>query len=146
MDDSSVNIDQQLLKAYLNADYCLIKPSLKIKVGENSRELDTFLMDNNAYYWAFITAWNPHTQLLNLVENEGRHQSLMQNLIEARYTFVEGYGESQDGRYPPEKSLMIFDISKVDAMRLGRRYQQNAILYGSINAKAELVWLEGLNN
>lgn len=146
MDDYSVNIDQQLLKAYLNADYCIVKPSLKIKVGEISRALDVFLMDNNAYYWAFITAWNPHSQLLDQEENEARHLALMQSLIEGKFTFCEGFGETHDDRWPMEKSLMILDISKSDAMRLGRRYQQNSILYGALNSPAQLIWLEGLNN
>ncbi len=146
MDNYSVNIDQQLLKAYLNADYCIVKPSLKLKVGEISSELDVFLMDNNAFYWAFITAWNPHTQILKEEENEKRHLDLMQTLFEGRYTFCEGYGESQDDRWPYEKSLMILDITKSDAMRLGRRFGQNAILYGALKSPAELVWLEGLNN
>ncbi len=146
MDDSSVNIDQQLLKAYLNARYYIVKPSLNIKVGQESKGLDTFLMDNNAFYWAFVSAWNPHSVLLNRLENEGRHQALMQNLIEARYTFCEGFGESHDDAWPPERSLLILDIPRIDAMRLGRRYQQNAILYGALNKPAELVWLEGLSN
>ena len=146
MDDSSVNIDQQLLKAYLNAKYYIVKPSLNIEVGAVSRPLDVFLMDNNAYNWAFVSAWNPQSVLLGHLENEGRHQALMQNLIEARYTFCEGYGESNDGSWPAEKSLLILDIPRIDAMRLGRRYQQNAILYGMLNKPAELVWLEGLSN
>ncbi len=146
MDDSSVNIDQRLLKAYLSARYYIVRPSLNIEVGKVSRPLDVFLMDNNAYDWAFITAWNPHSRILDQVENEARHHALMQNLIEARYTFCEGFGESLDGTWPAEKSLLVLDIPRIDAMRLGRRYEQNAILYGRLNQAAELIWLEGLNN
>ena len=59
MDDSSGNIDQQLLEAYLNTTYRVFTPDLAIRIGIDNDDLNTFLFDNNAFSWAFISAANP---------------------------------------------------------------------------------------
>ena len=89
--------------------------------------------------WAFITAWNPGSQLLPSHENAVRHQQFEQDLRLLGYEMFAGAGEPSDSVWAPEQSLLILGVSEPEAIRLGRKYGQAAIVVGQINEPAKLI-------
>ncbi|MEM1319454.1 MAG: DUF3293 domain-containing protein [Bacteroidota bacterium] len=131
MDDSSGNIDQQLLAAYRNTTYRVFTPDLAIRIGIDNDELNTFLFDNNAFSWAFISAANPGSEeQLPASINQKRHQQLIQQVLEGRWRYCEAAGQPDSADWQPEPSLLILDISQQEALALGRAFQQKAIVFG----------------
>ena len=140
MDHNSLNIDQHTLQAYLSTSYVTEKPDLSIKIGEMNRPLNVFLFDNNSFFWAFVSASNPYSSMLSDNENELLHNNLIEIVKENKFRFVEGLGVPSDESWKAEKSLLILDISKKEAIELGKHFNQNAIVFGQLNQVPELVF------
>jgi uncharacterized protein DUF3293 len=140
MDHNSLNIDQHVLEAYLNTVYTTEKPKLSIKIGEINHPLNVFLFDNNSFYWAFVSASNPCSAVLSDAENDVRHKNMIEKVKTMNLRFCEGLGIPSENNWKDEKSLLILDISKKEAMKLGKAYNQNAIVYGKANKAPELLF------
>ncbi len=139
MDDISGNIDQPLLDAYLATIYEVKHLGLQIKIGEENGHLEEFLVDNNMFSWAFISAWNPYSKEVSAEENEIRHSKLVKMVEAKKFPFSEGYGVPSNEKWEAEKSLMILGISRREAIFFGKRMEQNAIVWGRLGGVAELV-------
>jgi len=101
------NIPPALINSYKNTIYKVFLPALNIRINELHPHLDTFLIDNNVYQWAFISAYNPYSQILSELENEKRHVDFQNLLVKRKYVFCEGEGKGVDGDWPAEKSFLI---------------------------------------
>jgi len=139
MDFSSANLDQSLLNAYLQTRYCIDSPPLCMQIGQSHPDLDDLLQKHQAHTWIFITAWNPASKPLPLSENRARQAQLEADIRRLRKTFFTGRGEAIDGDWEPEESLLVLDISKAKGIELGQVFQQNAIVFGRLRERAELV-------
>lgn len=130
--------DPQLELAYHQTDYRVSSPGgeFVIRIGKLCPEID-------AEQWAFITACNPMSRLLSDQENAGRMQQLEAELAAANYRFEHGAGVGRDGQWPPEPSLLVYEIDEAAAIELARRYDQAAIVVGRRNEPARLVWVHG---
>ncbi len=128
--------------AYLQTNYVVQNKDRQIiiRIGENNFELDELLKRNNTEIWTFITAYNPYSNPLPEDENEIRQTKLVNQLRERNFQFLNGYGESTNKDWQPEKSVLIFNIDRETALSLGREFEQNAIVIGQIGSKPELVW------
>lgn len=140
MDHNSLNIDQHTLEAYLKTAYVTEKPKLSIKIGEINSALNVFLFDNNSFFWAFVSACNPYSSILSDGENELLHSELIEKVKSMKLRYCEGAGIPSDESWKAEKSLLILDISKKEAIELGKKYKQNAIVVGKLNQAPELVF------
>ncbi len=140
MDHNSPNTDQHTLQAYLNSTYITKKPDLTIKIGEANQSLNLFLFDNNSFFWTFISASNPYSTVLSDDENELLYNDLIENVKTMKLRYCEGLGIPSDDQWKAEKSLLILDISKKEAIELGKKYNQNAIIFGKLNQAPELVF------
>jgi uncharacterized protein DUF3293 len=138
MDYNSNKIDQSLLKAYNETIYSTLNPSLEIKIGQKNEDLSVFLFDNNAFTWAFVSACNPFSIKIEDNENQKRHQVLIEFTKNREYRFLEGQGKHPNSDWS-ERSLLILDISKKDAIQLAKDFQQNAIVFGYFNRAPELI-------
>ncbi|MEM6966489.1 MAG: DUF3293 domain-containing protein [Bacteroidota bacterium] len=141
MDDISGNLDQHLLEAYLATTYEVQHLGLKIKIGVANWSLEEFLVDNNVFTWAFISAYNPRSRPLSFEENEKRHARLVSDVKGSKLAFSEGFDVPDQDDWEAEKSLLILDISKKDSVALGKKFEQNAIVFGRLGGSPELVVL-----
>lgn len=141
MDDISRNIDQRLRDAYLETLYEVKYLDLQLRIGEENWHLEEFLIDNNVFSWAFISAWNPFSQPLSPSENENRHSKLVDFAKKKHWVFAEGFGVPQNEDWQAEKSLLLLDISRIEAINLGKRFDQNAIVIGRLGKAPELIFL-----
>ena len=76
---------------------------------------------------------------MQAAENQKRNQQLERDL--AIYLYLHGEGVGSEGDWPAEHSFFVAGISRESAIDLGKRYQQNAILFGLKGGRAELIWL-----
>jgi hypothetical protein len=113
---------------------------LGIRVGQASEPLDRLLDDRGVTSWAYVTAYNPGSQRLPPEANAARQRQL-EEAVRVAYATYRGEGVGDDGRWPPEPSLLILGIDEPAAAALGRRFGQAAIVCGSRGEAARLVWL-----
>ena len=128
-----------LLQAYKSTKYKVFKTNLIIQIGVTNDSLNELVIQHNATEWAYITAYNPYSRILTDIENQSRHLELKE--LTRSYLTYEGHGVGTDAAWEPELSLLILGINKEEAIVLGKRFEQNAIVYGKINNVPELLIL-----
>ena len=130
----------ELINAYKETDFIVYDPAIVIKVSQANSLLDELLLKNQATVWAYITAWNPYSELTDKNLNEERNDQLHKDI--RPYKFFEGEGVGRDPSWEPEKSFLILGISREEAIRFGKKYRQNAIVVGNIYEAAELLCIK----
>lgn len=130
---------KDLIKAYKETSFIVYKPMLTIKVDEVNEELNRLLKRNSTVDWAYITAWNPYSELTNDTINEENNNLLRNDLI--KYKLFEGEGIGSDKSWQPEKSFLILGIPLDEAILIGKKYRQNAIVVGKLNEPPQLIWI-----
>ena len=125
------NISPELLAAYSNTKFIIYNPYIEIKVNTLNIELDKLLLDNKVQNWAFITSQNPFSEILSMEENTKFYNELKNYVSD--FIFFEGEGIGEDENWAPEKSLLIIGLDEVQAIEIGKRFNQNAIVVGEIN-------------
>lgn len=132
-------ISKELLAGYQATCYSILNPKIDIYLDKENKELQTFLIEQNFHSWCFITAWNPFSRALTLDENTSLNKKLEAELN--NYIVFPGEGKDTLGDWPPEISFFVANISKKQANFLGKKYEQNAIVYGEVEKIAELIIL-----
>ena len=141
------SIEKELAKldrAYRSAIYQVYtkEKTIQLSIAQPNQILDLLLSQENRFTWAFVTAHNPHSQCLSVAENHQRHQSLIRFLATQDVIIFDGVGKDKDGFWTPETSILILGINLEDAISLGRKFQQNAIVYGELGKISQLLWIE----
>ncbi|MEN8147043.1 MAG: DUF3293 domain-containing protein [Campylobacterota bacterium] len=85
--------------------------------------------------FGIITAFNPHNKTLSYKENLARNQKL-HNELNSKYEFLEAIG-CHEGHC--EEGYLVFDITLLEGIELGRRYEQFAVFY---NSTVELQYID----
>jgi len=131
-------------EAFLKTLYHVEAPegSFVIRIDTNSLELDAILLAQHLENWAYVTAFNPQGCLALDAHNSEAQHRLECELNERQLLWYAGSTEAEHGDWPPEPSCLILDIDREDAIELGRRYGQAAIVTGFRGAKAELVIID----
>ena len=128
-----------LIEAYKNTKYKVFGSTITIEIGKFNQDLNNLILNHNSNEWAFITAYNPYSKVLTNDENKIRHYELKE--LTENYVTFEGHGVGEDPTWEPELSLFIIGISKVEASKIGKKFEQNAIVYGELNNSPELIIL-----
>ena len=131
-------LDEQLVQGYMNTEYRVLKPQITIKIGAINLKLNELLMDNNAFYYAFITAENPYSNILDTVQNAQLMSQLANDLSNLKLVFLDGIGIDPLGNWDGENSFLVLDLHPLAAIELARKYQQNAIVVGALGEMATL--------
>lgn len=132
---------EALLQAYLNTDYQVYptpSQTLHIRINQHNPALDQFLKGHQS--WAYITAWNPNSKALPAAENEQRNRALIKELQTKGFTYYPGEGVPAEGDWIPEASFLVIDLSKNNAIQMGRKHGQKAIVWGQVSAKGALLF------
>ena len=138
---SSLTNDAALIQAYIATDYQVYpttNDTLHIRINQHNKALDKFLQGHQS--WAYITAWNPNSKPLPIAENIQRNQSFVATLKKQDLIYYLGKGIPDQGDWIPEESFLIVDLSKEAALKLGQTYGQKAIIWGQVDAKANLLF------
>ena len=159
----------EFIEAYKKAKYFVLKEDNFDKAPENIDflitvdliipQIDTLIESSrlNHSSWTYITAFNPYSDLKmqSMEENQNKNEQLLKELKEHPDKFIIRYGfgtgseydeqkgisEQSNLKWQPEESFWVLGISREDAMAFGRKYKQNAILFGEKSTPTELVIL-----
>lgn len=140
---SESTLEPRLIQAYQAALYRVdADPSFDLKVGEASPALAQLLQRMKADCAAFFTACNPWGQQLTDAENADRQSALKQELNRLNLQFISGMGLDSKKVWPGEASVLILDLSLEATQALGRKYEQNAVVWSAQDAIPQLILLK----
>ncbi|HZP92715.1 MAG TPA: DUF3293 domain-containing protein [Burkholderiales bacterium] len=117
--------------------------AIDIRIGERHPALDALLDSHAARSWAFVSACNPGSARLAAPENDARHAALLEALRARGLSALEGLGIPHGEGWLPERSVLVPGVDKEEAIEIGRRFGQNAIVFGRRGGRAELLWIRG---
>jgi hypothetical protein len=132
-------ISKELLLGYEATCYSVVNPKIDIYLKKENAVLNSFLREHNFTSWCFITAWNPFSKALSLEKNKELNALLEADLKD--YTIFPAEGKDTLGDWPPEISFFVGNISREKAIFLGEKYEQNAIVFGTVDELPELIIL-----
>lgn len=142
LEDSPPSFDRRLLEAYLRTVYKVAgPPGFSFYAGRKiSETAENWLSAKGCSSWAFITAWNPFSQPLSVDENRGRNCRLATDLNRKGWQNYPGFGTGPDEHWPPEESFWVLNIPPGEAVRLGKKFDQNALVWWE-SAQPACLWL-----
>lgn len=130
-------MQNDLISAYLDAEYRVAGFSRPIYIGEHSADADHLLSQNNLSEWAYITAYNPMSEPLSAAENA--HRNIQLRALLNDFLVLAGEGQDKNKAWEAEQSFFVAGISLAAAKTLAIRFGQRAIVYGKIYQAAQLI-------
>ena len=135
-------IPASTLAAYCETDYRVeAQPPFILKVGRASQALLALHRQYDVRSSAFITACNPYSFLLPDNQNAQLQQRLAQMLTRDGWPYLSGSGQHISGPWPAEASYLVLGIDRAAAARLGRTFEQNAVIHCGADCVPELLLL-----
>ena len=116
--------------------------TIELSIGENSPALDDLMRAYQLASWAIITASNPYSQCLTESENRQLGQQLQEDLQQLNSPLLQAVGKDRRGEWTPEQSFLILGIEPEQAIAIGQKFAQNAIVYGKLSQPATLIWVQ----
>ncbi len=136
-------INKELREAYLSTDYDVIGPKpFTLKIGEFSRGLEKLYIEKNVNSAGFLTAWNPHSKLTSLRDNEIAQRQLSMRLETVSVMVLPGVGVNPADTWPGEKSLLALGVSKELSVEIGKEFKQNAVVWIGNKCVPELIFCD----
>lgn len=108
------------------------------RVDQPSASLASYLEQRKVRGAAFITAWNPLSEPQSPYFNDAQQEQLEAALLALGCHCVPGTGGAEDWY---EEHYLALPISREMAEALGRRFEQNAILWIEPDGTPRLVML-----
>jgi hypothetical protein len=137
-------VDPDLLAAYVQTTYWVSSQPqpIGLRIGQKSALLARLLAARQVSQWAFVTAWNPRSQLRSDWYNIGRENALLREVCRRGLQWLPGLAAGDGSDWPAEPAMLVLGMSRPEARRLGRRFRQNAVVVGERGGVAQLVWCE----
>jgi len=131
------------IRAYRASDYRIgfTGQAIVLQPGLRSAQVAQLLATHGVTCGAFITAYNPQGAQRSTAENEQAHQQLLTHIESQGLKCFEGEGSEAGTDWPAEKSCFALSLGLSEAMKIGRFYGQDAIVWVGENAVPELVLL-----
>jgi hypothetical protein len=133
-------------QAYKETHYAVqdLEPFV-LRIGEVSEDLIACHKRHRVECSAFITAWNPFSKQLTPEENKERNHALIQEIKGRSLSFLPGVGNHPSNDWPGEQSLLVLGLCLESAKTLGRRFEQNAVVWIGAEGIPELIDLRKFN-
>lgn len=132
-----------LVEAYLKTTYKIYAGtgSYDLRVDEPNADFQNFCKEKGITHWAVITAYNPCSEECSSISNRRKNDALQRVLKSIHLTVLEADGIPDDSNWETEKSYFSYNLSLEQAQKIGRQFQQNAIVYGKGDGIARLFWI-----
>ena len=135
-------INPDTIQSYLDTEYRVFGDSpFVILIGQGNEELATAQKTHRVDCSAFITAWNPFSQLLSHEVNLQRQEAFAKELAQRSLGYLEGLGQHKSNQWPGEESFLVFGLTLEAAKTLGSKLEQNAIVWSGKDAVPQLILL-----
>lgn len=138
--DNPEALTDDLLNSYRNTTYWAITDTeyIPIRIDARGAQIDLLLRETGFNTWAFVTAANPYSRQQSPALNAINNIALRQDLDARGMLYYRGLGVADDNLWPPEDSYLVLDISVEDAVDLGKKHTQNAVVVGRVGEAARL--------
>src|SRR5690606_79887 len=144
---SNVNVNHATLLAYRRTHYHVhADPPFVLHVDQFSASLCALHDQFGVGCSVYIAACNRRGKAKSTAENQAAQRALAGDLNALGLSFFPGIGEPDSGDWIGEPSFLVLGLEEVAARRLGRRYEQNAILCAGQDAVPRLVMLADLSS
>lgn len=141
MINSSV-ISPETIQAYRETEFRVFsEASFVLKIFEKCEDLMGLYKTHQSETCAFITACNPLGELISNEQNSDLQKRLEEEIQFRGLTYIAGEGKHPVGDWPGEPSYLVFDLSLEAAKTLGRKFNQNAIVWCGPDAVPQLTLL-----
>jgi hypothetical protein len=133
----------RLHAAYLATHYKVLLPGkiFTFRIAHHSPQLQTLHQSHRVNCSAFLTAWNPFSETISAQENRLAQQALLNDLHNLNIPCVPGIGVDPTSQWPGEESLLALGLPRDVAIRLGKKYRQNALVWAGSDSVPELIFL-----
>lgn len=134
-------VDPCLLKAFRSTRFIVFHQDgdIVLRVGLRNQELDNLLARFEAKGCAFITAWNPGGVRLSEAQNQTRQAKLIAEIQQRSLPFLHGRGVGEDENWPPENSILVIGINRIEAIAVGRLFGQIAVVFAERGRAVKLL-------
>lgn len=135
-------ISAETIQAYRETEFrVFVEDVMVLKISEKNEELVALLKCHRSEACAFITACNPLGELLSHEQNSDLQKRLEEEIQFRGLTYIAGEGKHPVGDWPGEPSFLVFDLSLEAAKTLGRKFNQNAIVWCGPDAVPQMILL-----
>jgi hypothetical protein len=139
---TSTKISTAVIEAYKTACFrVLIEDGFILRLEEVNHQLVSLFDKNQVESATFITAYNPFSQPTTEHENIATQAEMQAEITSLNLSSYPGQGEDPTGQWPGEVSTLVMGMGLEEAMVLGVKYQQNAIIWIGRDAKPQLILL-----
>ncbi len=135
-------IAPDLLAIYKNSDYRVLEAGETVfvmHIDEPCAPLRNLLGRAGVVSSCFISAYNPRSEPRTDEENAQAQAQLVQDVRQMGLRYLEGVGEDPEGGCAGEPCLLVLGISRENAVMLGNRYGQNALLWSDAEGVPQLL-------
>lgn len=133
-------MNEELQRAFEETHFIVYhQPPFTLRIGQHSHELDALLKATVNDCAAFITAWNPMCQALDLSENRQRQKSLADELATRKLTTLPGIGQHPCNGWSGEESVLVLGLQLEAARALAKAYGQLAYVWCGVNQPVSLI-------
>ena len=139
MTDTAIAADR--VAAYQSTQYRIGGPEgFTLSIGAKSEALLQLYRKTGQTCGVFITAFNPFGRAQSADANRAAHFLLGEDLRALSRHVIEGTGYPS-GDWPPELSFFALGIDEGAARQLGRRFDQDAVVWAGADAVPRLLLL-----
>lgn len=138
----SKTIAPSLVRAYRQAQYFVHygQEVLFLRAGFINHALGNLLRAKGKATAAFLTAYNPHSQVQDEQVNAQAHERLLSHLSAGEVEVIEGLGTDPQEEWDAEPSVLALGLTLSQAEQLADEFGQNAFLWipnsqGFVNLK-----------
>jgi hypothetical protein len=132
-------MNESLITAYKETNYSVESFKNHLKIGIKNLDLQDLYIKNNITCSSYITAYNPFSKKSSLNENIDRNKQLLKDCIE--YEHLQGEGKHPSNEWPGEPSFLFLGMDLETAKTIGKKYEQNTILWIDRDAIPQLIIL-----
>jgi hypothetical protein len=135
-------IDPATLEAYRETEYRVLGtvPAV-LRIGVPCADLAVLHRAYQTTFSAFVTACNPHGQIVSDRLNARQQQALLAEVSRRGLAAIPGIGVHPGGEWRGEASFLVPGLTREAAQELGRLFAQNAVVWSDANAVPELLLL-----
>tara|TARA_B100000963_G_C22550640_1_gene636608 strand:+ start:812 stop:1237 length:426 start_codon:yes stop_codon:yes gene_type:complete len=134
-------IENSLIEAYENTNYYIYHDTeIIINIAKKNIDLINLFKDKNLISASIITAYNPFSKIMTEEQNLSAQLQLKKMIEDSNLSYLDAIGQDIKKEWPGEPSFFIENISKENAIKLGRKFNQNAIVWVDKNLVPELIF------
>ena len=133
---------KNLKNAYRNTIFRIFSNTpFDLKIDVYSKALNQCFKYHNAKTCTIITAYNPYSKRITDAENIKKNIALLSEINKSGFNYLDAIGLDPQNEWEGEASFFIFNISQLEAQRMGNKYQQNAIVWAETDCIPRLIFL-----